>query len=725
MVGAPIRLGPFTGGLNLASDPTAIADAELTECHNFELDIDGSLLSRTPYQELNGYPTWAERVVILGEAIFSGLHYVIGSNSSGVYYYLNGSWVVITTTFQAAVAIQYADKVYLVPHPSTGGSGGKWDPIGGFTAVAAIPKGQAAVVHKERLFVVPGIKSTVNSSRLTFCNPGNFDSWTASDFADIGQGDGTKLIDVTVFQDNLLLFKNQNTYVLSYDVRPADAVVRKISLTIGVNGQFNMVNYENQVYVFHGTSVYEIINYDFNRLNTKVPFDMDQSLPAGFTFADESVFLSLLGDRLICRFYKKTYAFGLKTRTWSEWESTSDELQYFGPIATIRPTSGNEYYSGSVLSQSQAFIKFFDLQTSTDTEDSTETSDFVSDTFTRTVADDWGSATSGQAWTETGPAGTDFDVAGGKGTHLLTTTGVFRTCTIPATEADQDSTVTFETAALATGSTQIIDTVLRYTSANDAYYARVEFTTTATVVLSILKITGGVQTVLATLNPVPSLTHVANTQFKMRFQVIETRLAAKVWLASNPEPLAFTLVATDATQAGPGSIGLRTLRNAGNTNANLVVSFDNLTVITLSTVTNDIDCWVRTKNFDMAVSHQFKRLWWWGADVSTSRDIEGIASPITVEFKVYWGDLATLYWGDEEDNYWGQPLSEPVVIDTIVPTSSGVARQFVKFMKGLRYRQINFKVQLVTQGSNLDGPARLFTMTILTETRQVVPKAVN
>src|SRR5687768_8658141 len=99
--GQPIRLGPFVGGLNTASDPTAIADAELATCTNFGLDIDGSLISRPPIEELAGSTSWTERIICLAEAIFSGNHYIIGSNTNGVYYYLNDTWTLITSTFQA------------------------------------------------------------------------------------------------------------------------------------------------------------------------------------------------------------------------------------------------------------------------------------------------------------------------------------------------------------------------------------------------------------------------------------------------------------------------------------------------------------------------------------------------------------------------------------------------------------------------------------------------
>ncbi len=507
--GQAVRLGPFIGGLNTASDPTAIADAELIICKNFELDIDGSLKSRPPYKELAGDASWTERIVMLCEGVFGSNHYLIASNADGVFHYLAGTWTLITNTFQAAAAVQYADFIYLVPKPGSG-NGGKWSPGGGFTAVAAIPKGQACVIHKERLFVVPGIESTADTSRLKFSGAGNFDTWGGSDFIDVGQGDGSKLIEVTVFQDNLILFKNNSTYVLSYDTRPSEAVLRKISLTIGVNGQFCMVNYENQVYIFHGQWIYEIINYDFQRLNVKVPFERDDTAPS--PFASESVFITLLEDRLVCRYYAKTYIHGLRTRTWSEWLSTDAALQYYGPIQTIRPITGNEYYSGSAILSFKTMIKFVNESTATTKEQ--------------------------------------------------------------------------------------------------------------TLIADIL-----------------------------------------------------------------------------------------------------VTCAAKTKNFDMAISHQFKRLWWWGADVSTNNNIVGIATPITKSFRVTWAMLAGHSWASL--NTWAQPLSEASSITTTAITGTGTARRFAKFMKGLRYRQINFEVRLTTEGSTVDGPARLFTMTAITESKQVVPATVN
>lgn len=722
MGGQPLRLGPFIGGLNTASDPTAIADAELVELTNFELDIDGSLISRPPMTESQGHVDWAERIVCIGEGVFSGSHYLIGSNSSGVYYYFSSSWTLITNTFQASIAIQYADKVYLVPKPGSG-SGGKWDPVGGYVAVAAIPKGQAAVIHKERMFIVPGIDSTTNTSRLSFSNVGNPDVWGASDFIDISQGDGTKLIDLTIIQDNLLLFKNQSTHILSYDVRPTDAVNREISTTIGVSGQHCVVNYENQVYVFHNGWVYEVINYDFNRLNTKVPFVRDETAPAAFS--DEKIFLSIYEDRLLCRFYSKIYVYGMRTRTWSEWESNSDHLQYFGPIITIRPSTGNQYYAGSCISAHVGVIRFYNEYTTLVREQAFNTTVTATDNFNETVVDGWGTTDQGQTWINSGGAASDYDKTGTLGTHTLTSVGVFRSSAVALGIVDPDQKIFVKTSAVAAGAAIFAELTGRDDQANTFYHVRLVFNADQSMTIALIKTVASTPTTLASVGT--GLTHVANTEYGLRLRIQGTSIQARAWATSGSEPLSWQVTATDSSITAAGAVKFRSALNTGNTNTlPVTISVDNYECVSQALTNYDIDCSVKTKNFDTAISHQFKRLWWWGADLSTPRNIVGTATPIVLSFSVTWGQISAYTWGDVSDNTWGQPLTDALGVSTSITGQGGMAtRRYAKFNKGLRFRQISFRIQLVTNGSAVDGPARLFTMTMNTESKANVPKSVN
>lgn len=721
MGGEALRLGPFTGGLNTTSDPSTIADVELAECTNFEQDLDGSLKSRPPFKEIFGHHTFTNRILFLCEAIFGSDHYLICSNSTGVYYFLNGAFTLITNTFEAGAAVQYADKVYLVPKPGSG-SGGKWDPSAGFTAVAAIPKGQAAVVHKERLYVCPGIKSTADTSRLKFSDASNLDSWPVNNFIDIRQGDGTKLVDLTVYQDNILLFKEQSTSILSYDTNPADAFLRPVSNSIGVNRQFNVVNYENQVYIFSGGWVYEITNLDFLRLNVKIPFIRDDTVPSAF--ADEFIFISLLEDRLICRYYRKVYVYGLRTRTWSEWSSNKDTLHYFGPIATVRHATGNEYYAGSCISNTTTAVKFLDKQTSTDTEQAFNTTAVVTDSYTRTTSSSLGTSDTGHTYTNSGGAAGDFSTDGSKAVHSAGSVSIVRYSKIDNVSiANFDFTHTFQTDKLATGAGQVIELHGRHTDLSNTLKLKVEFTTVQAVFFDLIKVVGGVSTSLAS-GTIGGLVHAVNKQFTARFKGTGSVLQVKVWDTLVGQPVGWNASVSDSSITSAGSLIFLSILAAGNTNVLPVLfKFDNLSIINSDLVTTAITCIVKTKNFDMATSHQFKRLWWWGVDCITNNSVTGIATPVTSSFTVSWDDLANYTW--DQLNTWDQPLNAPTLVQTVRTTGMGVVRQFIKFDKGLRYRQINFTVILSTVGSTIDGPAKIFTMTVLTRPAQVVGKAVS
>lgn len=510
--GQPLRLGPFIGGINTLSDVSAIADSELVDCNNYELDIDGSLICRPPFQEVIDNASFAERIVLIGVALLGGNTYVIGSNSGGVYYWTSNAWTLITATFQATCMVQYADKIWLVARIGSANPGGSWDGTT-FTAIAAMPKGAAAVVHKERMYVVPGITATTNASRLTFSNAGNFSTWTGTDFLDVKSGDGQHLVDLVVYQDNLLLFKEDSTYIFAFDIKPADGIVRQLSTTLGTTKQHCVVNYESSVFFYHEGEVYEVVNLDFNRINTKQPFFYDATVPSGGAFV-EDVFLSIFGDRLIVRYFNRIYVYGLRTRTWTRWSSDNLKLHYFGPIVS---------YPSNVVN-----------------------------------------------------------------------------------------------------------------AINDQYYA--------------------------------------------------------------------------------GSC-INTKKNMIRMNDGRDASIDerDLSVATL------ITCTITTKTYDLAISHMFKRLFWWGADVLTANSVTGTATPVVASFQSTWDDLTN--W--DALNTWDFPLSSPASTSTSVAPVSGTMRKFVKFPKGLRFRQINFSVIITSSGKTSDGPARIYSLTALIRTAATVGQGSN
>jgi hypothetical protein len=372
-----LRLGPFSGGLNIGSDPVLIGDNELIDCLNLELDIDGSLVSRPAIQVAFQGAT-NQRLLIFGSVVFSGTLYLFATRAGSTFVSSNAgsSWTALAPgglARECKTMEVYNNTVWMPATVNSVGSGMSWTPGGGAVAVAAMPKTEKCVVHKNRLYCVPGADATTNASRLTFSQSADFTTWPGTSFIDVQPGDGDTLNNLVVYQDNLLLFKGESTHVLAYDLDPTDAILREINPVVGSTGSLGVVQYENTVYSMHRNKIYEIINFNFALLNVKVPLVFDNALPTGTTTRYEPQHLSTLGERLIVRYYNRTYSFQLRTRTWGEWSQTDNtstiEWHIFGPLVRARDITGSgldSYYTGysfDVSSGGYKVIKIIDGRT--------------------------------------------------------------------------------------------------------------------------------------------------------------------------------------------------------------------------------------------------------------------------------------------------------------------------------------------------------------------------
>jgi hypothetical protein len=379
MAAEELRLGPFTGGMNIGSDPVLIGDNELINCLNLELDIDGALVSR-PAIQVTFQGAQNQRLLIFGSVVFSGTLYLFATRNGATFVSSNegSSWTELNpgaASRECKTMEVYANTVWLPATPTSANGGISWTPGGGAVAVAAMPRGEKCIVHKNRLYICPGNTATTNESRLSFSDAATFTSWPGPNFIDVQPGDGDTLNNVVVYQDNLLLFKGESTHVLAYDLDPADAILREINPVVGSDGSFGVTQYENTVYVLHRNKVYEVVNYNFNLINVKLPLVFDNTLPTLTTTRFEPQHLSLLGERLVVRYYNKTYVYNVRTKAWSEWAKTDDtssiEWHIFGPLVRARDLSGSgldSYYTGysfTVSSGGYKVIKIIDGRSGT------------------------------------------------------------------------------------------------------------------------------------------------------------------------------------------------------------------------------------------------------------------------------------------------------------------------------------------------------------------------
>lgn len=375
-----LKIGPFSGGINTYSDPAMIADDEMTDCRNFDMSLDGSLVSRPPWNVLVATKTTStaggtsppiswQNVIYTGT--YEGNRFVVtntthvGGNSAAFVYFVEGPAGGSLTKIadgEFSGAHRYANDVYLVPDAVNNAStatGYVWDLAGGLvTPINNMPTGYSSIIYKDRLWI-SGRRNVPNNSRLFFSEIADFDNWPGTNFFDINPGDGDAVHQLAVYQDNIVIFKDNATYVLAYDTGPAQAVLQVINTDIGATGRYTVDAYENSIFVLKYNQVYEMSNYDFVRVSVKLPFEYDESLsltnPPNSEYYKWAIWLRVVGDRLVVRFYNRIYVYHLRLRSWTRWESLDENINYLGPIRMLDNTNtanlrGYEtYVAGSCL----------------------------------------------------------------------------------------------------------------------------------------------------------------------------------------------------------------------------------------------------------------------------------------------------------------------------------------------------------------------------------------
>lgn len=210
---------------------------------------------------------------------------------------------------------------------------------------------------------------------------------------------------------------------------------------------------------------------------------------------------------------------------------------------------------------------------------------FLEDAFGRSSSNSWGSADTGQAWaTVGGGVASDYSVGSGYGVHVLSTVDVTRRTSVTPVSADADFYGSITTSALSTGASMYGAITARMLDSENMYMARLEFTTSNTVILVLRKLVANVGTDLGTYT-VP-LTHVAGTYVRVRLQLKGPALKAKAWLASGLEPPHWDIEVTDSSISAANTLGTRSIRVTGNTNAASVeIRYDDFEVTNPQTFT--------------------------------------------------------------------------------------------------------------------------------------------
>jgi PKD repeat protein len=208
----------------------------------------------------------------------------------------------------------------------------------------------------------------------------------------------------------------------------------------------------------------------------------------------------------------------------------------------------------------------------------------ASDDFSRTVANGWGSADVGGAWTVGGTA-SRWSVASGRGLVSLNAGNGYTAAlgSVSTTSSDVSLSVAGDKAP--TGGGQYVSVLARRVSSTVDYRAKLQLGSTGTVSLWVSRMSGGTETTFSGGGVVSGLTYAVGDRLEVRVQAVgtsPTTLRAKVWKSGTTEPTTWTRTATDST-AGfqtAGAVGMYYYLSSSATNSPVVMSTDGFRVRT-------------------------------------------------------------------------------------------------------------------------------------------------
>lgn len=184
------------------------------------------------------------------------------------------------------------------------------------------------------------------------------------------------------------------------------------------------------------------------------------------------------------------------------------------------------------------------------------------DVFNRTVANGWGTATNGQAWTTSGAAAA-FGVALNAGTVLLTTG--FRTTTLgSATEVMTNVNAYVElSGSVAPAFTDYWGALVVRSdgSGNNELYSELNFGPDNSVTLSVHNVVAGSHGSLA--SKIVGWNYTAGAKYAIRMQVIGVDIKAKAWLVDTEAEPDWQIFCAQASITAAGRAGTRQITGGG------------------------------------------------------------------------------------------------------------------------------------------------------------------
>lgn len=347
-----ITVKTFSGGLNNVSDITTIDDEELHRLVNFELDANGSLVSRPPIVREKLPPVTDKPMNILGfYTNTSEVSFAVVACDGDTYLYNldNQTYSAPIANFEASGSAQWGGRLYLCSKTQ---AGGYWDGST-FTSLASgpnpMPRGEQIILFKARFFMIsaePGQeKGRIHFSNVTTVGPNatNINDWEPDNYFDVSKGDGQFITKIFPGANEVFIFRTKSTYYFKYQVAPLDGSLDLLDNTVGADNEYSVAEYEFSYLVLNNGRLYRFVSYQFYPLNdiSKLNFEITRPLSQ---LSIKSA-LTVFGRRAIVWFGGGTYALDLETGAWGTWSSPSTEFAW----GTLIPRKQNDLTPDTII----------------------------------------------------------------------------------------------------------------------------------------------------------------------------------------------------------------------------------------------------------------------------------------------------------------------------------------------------------------------------------------
>lgn len=299
-------------------------------------------------------------------------------------------------------------------------------------------------------------------------------------------------------------------------------------------------------------------------------------------------------------------------RPWNSWiiengsgntsRLDSEASTLAGPVASGATTLPVSTTSGFPLWVTGAAS--FDIGVSGERLTVTNIASLLSDTFTRTTANGWGTADTGQTWTTSGGSASDYSTNGTQGVHNLSTTVTQRLSSLAVGLGPIDvyaDWIHIPTAPTGAGAVTL-SLIACKPDANNYVELQMFATVGGTMTVAVAQVAAG--SVVAQDSSFPSVGTLTAT-YSARLHITNTLIQGRVWVRGTTEPTTWTTSVATAATPGAGDLAWRTERAAGVTNvAPYFIELDGLSLPTgqAFTVSRSVNAVVKAQSVGSKVS---------------------------------------------------------------------------------------------------------------------------